>query len=85
MSRRAGDGVANLSAENARILAKNLNEVGKRTAEAGVKLSFHPHCWTLVEREPELKMIMGLTDPKLASWSIWCSIRGTRPWEVLIR
>jgi len=65
LSRRAGDGVANLSAENARILAKNLNEVGKRTAEAGVKLSFHPHCWTLVEREPELKMIMGLTDPKL--------------------
>jgi inosose dehydratase len=65
LSRRAGDGSANLSMENAKILAKNLNEVGKRTAESGVKLAFHPHCWTLVEREPELKMVMELTDPKL--------------------
>ena len=65
LSRRVGDGVANLSAENTKILAKNLNEVGRRTAEVGVKFSFHPHCWTLVEREPELQMIMELTDPKL--------------------
>jgi inosose dehydratase len=65
LSHRVGDGVANLTVENAKLLAKNLNEVGKRTADAGVKLSFHPHCWTLVEREPELKMIMDLTDPKL--------------------
>ena len=65
LSRRAGDGVANLSLENAKLLAKNLNEVGKRTAEAGIKFSFHPHCWTLVEREPELQMVMELTDPKL--------------------
>src|SRR5215510_7299165 len=65
LSRRAGDGVANLSVENAKLLAKNLNEVGRRTADAGVKLAFHPHCWTLVERDPELKMVMDLTDPKL--------------------
>ena len=65
LSRRVGDGVANLSMENAKLLAKNLNEVGRHTADVGVKLAFHPHCWTLVEREPELKMIMDLTDPKL--------------------
>jgi len=65
LSRRVGDGVANLSLENAKILAKNLNEVGEHTAEFGVKFSFHPHCWTVVEREPELRMIMDLTDPKL--------------------
>jgi inosose dehydratase len=63
LSRRAG--AENLSAENARVLAKNLNEVGKRTADEGVKFAFHPHCWTLVERQPELNQIMDLTDPKL--------------------
>jgi hypothetical protein len=33
-------GPENLSAANARILAKNLNEVGKRTLEHGVKFAF---------------------------------------------
>src|SRR5262245_16612919 len=58
-------GTENLSAENGKILARNLNEVGKRTADAGVKFAFHPHAWTLVERQPELDMVMELTDPKL--------------------
>jgi inosose dehydratase len=65
LSRRVGDGVADLSPENAKQLAKNLNEVGKRTADEGIRFAFHPHCWTLVEREPELRMVMELTDPKL--------------------
>jgi inosose dehydratase len=55
----------NLSAANGKVLAKNLNEVGKRTADAGIKFAFHPHAWTLVERQPELDMVMDLTDPKL--------------------
>jgi len=54
----------NLSDDNAKVVARTLNEVGKRTMDAGVKLAFHPHCWTLVEREPELKRVMDLTDPK---------------------
>jgi inosose dehydratase len=58
-------GPENLSLENGKILAKHLNEVGKRTAEAGIKFAFHPHAWTLVERQPELDMMMELTDPKL--------------------
>jgi len=58
-------GPENLSVENGKILARHLNEVGKRTAEAGIKFAFHPHAWTLVERQPELDMIMELTDPKL--------------------
>ena len=53
-----------LSAENGKILARNLNEVGKRTMDAGIKFAFHPHAWTLVERQPELDMMMELTDPK---------------------
>jgi inosose dehydratase len=58
-------GRENLSAENAKVLARHLNEVGKRTADAGIKFAFHPHAWTLVERQPELDMVMELTDPKL--------------------
>jgi inosose dehydratase len=58
-------GADNLSVENAKILAKNLNEVGKRTMDAGIKFAFHPHAWTLVERQPELDMMMEMTDPKL--------------------
>jgi inosose dehydratase len=65
LSKRPGDGVANLTVENAKILAGNLNDVGRHTADHGVKLAFHPHCWTLVEREPELRMIMDMTDAKL--------------------
>ena len=64
LSRRPGNGVENLSNENAKALARTLNEIGRRTMDAGIKLAFHPHCWTLVEREPELKAIMDLTDPR---------------------
>lgn len=58
-------GPENLSAPNAKILAKNLNEVGKRTLEHGVKFAFHPHAWTIVERKAEVDMILEMTDPKL--------------------
>ncbi len=65
LNRRRGDGLANLSPEDAKALARTLNEIGKRTmGEAGVKFAFHPHCWTIVEREPELRQMMDLTDPR---------------------
>ena len=57
----------NLSPANAKTLARNLNEVGRRTADAGIRFAFHPHAWTLVERQPELDMVMEMTDPKLVS------------------
>src|SRR5204862_6899145 len=57
----------NLSPANANTLPRNLNEVGRRTADAGIKFAFHPHAWTLVERQPELDMVMEMTDPKLVS------------------
>jgi len=63
LSKRVG--AENLSAATGKVLAKNLNEVGRRTADAGIKFAFHPHAWTLVERQPELDMMMELTDPKL--------------------
>ena len=58
-------GPEDLSPANAKILAKNLNEVGKRTLEHGVKFAFHPHAWTMVERKAEVEMMLELTDPKL--------------------
>ena len=58
-------GPENLSPANGRILARNLNEVGKRTLEHGVKFAFHPHAWTIVERRAEVEMILQMTDPKL--------------------
>jgi sugar phosphate isomerase/epimerase len=61
LSRRLGP--ENLSATNGHALAKNLNEIGKRTRDVGIKFAFHPHAWTLVERQAELDMIMDLTDP----------------------
>ncbi len=63
LSRRLG--TENLSPANGRILAANLNEVGKRTLEHGVKFAFHPHAWTIAERGAEVEMILEMTDPKL--------------------
>jgi inosose dehydratase len=65
LSSRLDNPADDLSDANAKILARNLNEVGKRTMEeAGVKFAFHPHCWTIVERQAELDKVMDLTDPR---------------------
>ena len=65
LSGRLGNPSEDLSEANAKVLARNLNEVGKRTMEeAGVKFAFHPHCWTIVERRVEMERIMDLTNPK---------------------
>jgi inosose dehydratase len=63
LSRRLGP--EDLSAANAKILARNLNEVGKRTLEHGVKFALHPHAWTIAERGSEVRMLLEMTDPKL--------------------
>ncbi len=65
LSRRVGNPADLLSDANAKALAKNLNELGRRTQDLGIKFAFHPHSWTIVEREPEFKKMMDLTDPKL--------------------
>jgi sugar phosphate isomerase/epimerase len=79
-------GRGDLSVENARILAKNLNEVGKRTLEHGVKLAVHPHAWGLVERRSEIDMILELTDPALVFLTLdtcHASVGGTDPAKFL--
>ena len=58
-------GPETMTSANARILAENLNEVGRRTMEHGIKFALHPHAWTMVERKAEVDMILDMTDPKL--------------------
>jgi inosose dehydratase len=79
-------GPEDLSVENAKILAKNLNEVGKRTLEHGVKFALHPHAWSLVERRSEIEMILNMTDPKLVFLTLdtcHASVGGTDPTKFL--
>ena len=63
LNRRLGP--EDLSAANVKILARNLNEVGKRTLVHGVKFAFHPHAWTMMERKGEVEQLLDATDPKL--------------------
>lgn len=46
-------------------MAGALNELGRRTAQLGLKLAPHPHIWSPLEREHELRRVLELTDPKL--------------------
>lgn len=75
-------GPENLSPSDAKILARNLNEVGKRTLEHGVKFAFHPHAWTIVERKAEVEMILDMTDPRLVFLTLdtcHASVGGIQP------
>ncbi|MDA2938101.1 sugar phosphate isomerase/epimerase, partial [Acidobacteria bacterium AH-259-A15] len=49
--------------EQLKTMARALNELGKRTAQLGLRLAPHPHIWSPLEREHELKRILELTDP----------------------
>lgn len=51
--------------EQLKTMAGALNELGKRTAKLGLKLAPHPHIWSPLERESELRRVLELTDPKL--------------------
>jgi inosose dehydratase len=80
MGRRFGP--EDLSPANAKILARNLNEVGKRTLEHGVKFAVHPHAWTMIERRSEIETILDLTDPKLVFLTLdtcHASVGGVEP------
>ena len=45
-------------------LADTLNEIGRQTIAMGIRMAPHPHIWGPVEREPEVRRMMELTDPK---------------------
>jgi inosose dehydratase len=45
-------------------LANTLNEIGRQTIAMGIRMAPHPHIWGPMEREPEVRRVMELTDPK---------------------
>jgi inosose dehydratase len=51
--------------EQLKAMAATLNELGKQTARLGLRLAPHPHIWSPMEREQELRTVLALTDPKL--------------------
>lgn len=48
-------------------LADALNELGRATADLGVRLAPHPHIWGPVERDHEVRALMDWTDPQYVS------------------
>ena len=54
-----------MTPDQMRALAGTLNEIGRGTKAAGVKFAVHPHAWTMLESEHEVRQLMALTDPTL--------------------
>ena len=53
------------TAEQLKAAARGCNELGKRVnEELGMKMGFHPHIWSPIENEQEMKAILEMTDPK---------------------
>ena len=53
-----------VSDEQLKNIAECFNQLGRRIARYGLKLAPHPHIWSPVERESEVRRVMELTDPK---------------------
>ncbi|MEQ8935853.1 MAG: sugar phosphate isomerase/epimerase [Amphiplicatus sp.] len=53
------------SDDHLKILSDALNRLGEQTAILGLRLAIHPHLWSPVERETEVRRVMELTDPAL--------------------
>ncbi len=51
-------------------IAGTLNELGRRTAELGIKLAPHPHIWGPIERPHEVARLLELTDPECVSLTL---------------
>jgi sugar phosphate isomerase/epimerase len=51
-------------------IAGTLNELGRRTAEYGIRLAPHPHIWGPIERPEEVRRLLELTDPAYVSLTL---------------
>ena len=51
-------------------IADTLNELGRRTAEYGIRLAPHPHIWGPIERPEEIRGLLALTDPDYVSLTL---------------
>jgi len=52
------------SREQLTTMANALTELGKRTADVGLRLAPHPHIWSPLERPEEVKTVLDETDPR---------------------
>ena len=52
------------SREQLKTIANALTELGKRTADVGLRLAPHPHIWSPLERSEEVEAVLGETDPR---------------------
>jgi inosose dehydratase len=57
--------VERLTADGWKWLAEGLNQAGEIAREYGMKLTYHHHGGTVVERPEEIDRLMELTDPRL--------------------
>jgi inosose dehydratase len=58
------------SEDELQAIAGTLNELGRRTAEYGIRLAPHPHIWGPVERPEEVRRLLALTDPAYVSLTL---------------
>jgi len=52
------------TAEDLTVMAKTMNELGKRLADEGMTFAPHPHLWTQLQTRTDIARLMDLTNPK---------------------
>jgi inosose dehydratase len=67
MGRRPSGGA---SEDDLQAIASTLNELGRRTADLGIRLAPHPHIWGPIERPHEVERLLELTDPEYVSLTL---------------
>lgn len=68
-------------------LADALNELGRATADLGIKLAPHPHIWGPVERDHEVRGLMDRTDPAYVSLipdTAHLNLGGGEPFDIFV-
>lgn len=51
-------------------IAATINEIGRQTAQFGIRIAPHPHIWGPVERPEEIRRLLELTDPAVVSLTL---------------
>lgn len=77
---------AGTSEEDLQAIAGTLNELGRRTAELGIRLAPHPHIWGPIERPHEVVRLLELTDPEYVSLTLdnaHINLGGGEPNEII--
>jgi inosose dehydratase len=72
--------------EQLQTMAETLNELGKRTADLGIRIAPHPHIWSPLERKNEMERMLELTDPNYVSMTAdtaHLTLGGINPVEVV--